>query len=330
MNRETLLESALKPMQEDRSEKVADGFLDGTFSEKDMLKILTGLNLRGFSTDEVVGFSRSLRKHAEPFEAGMDVADTCGTGGDGQNTFNISTATGFLAAAGGVPVAKAGNRSVSSSSGSADVLEVLGFDVACPKEKSRGMLKRFGFCFLFAQAYHPAVKRVAPVRKAMGVKTIFNVLGPLCNPAHPNVQVIGAYNRPIQKIIGESALRLGIRRALILFGNGMDEAGFSPFSVIEVNQGQLTERSVDPALLGVIGDSARLKASSPKESAEKVVKALQGEGDEGKIVKLNAALVFLASEKASTIEEGLTHAEKVAKSGIALDLIQKCAEASRA
>ncbi|MBI5226514.1 anthranilate phosphoribosyltransferase [Candidatus Micrarchaeota archaeon] len=317
-------------LDEKQAQELADGFFDGTLDEAQMKESLLALNAKGITVDELVGFAQSMRQHGVHIQTKTPCADTCGTGGDGLKTFNISTAAAFVVTACGVSVAKHGNRSVSSQTGSADVLEALGVRVNLPPEKTTQMIDTVGFGFLFAPTYHPAMKRVAPVRKALGVKTIFNMLGPLTNPASAAYQVIGTYNPECQDKMAHAVTRVGIRRALVVHGNGMDEAGFGISRILDVTGGKIEESNLDAASLGITGTITDLTVRNAAESATKIRKALSSADKmETQIVCLNAALALVAAGKAKDAHEGFHQARKAVSTGWAMKKLQESVEAGR-
>src|SRR5205085_5575643 len=215
---------------------------------------LVALRLKGETAEEIAGCAEAMREHVVPVHPQrQDLVDTAGTGGDGGKTFNISTAAALVAAAAGAGVAKHGNRSISSQSGSADVLEALGFELELEPERIARSIDELGFGFMFAQAHHPAMKHAAPVRRDLGTRTVFNVLGPLTNPARARAQVVGVYSPSLVRPIAEALLQLGAHRAFVVHGaGGIDELSpIGPSFVCEVVDGSVHERTVDPEELGV-------------------------------------------------------------------------------
>lgn len=316
-----------KDLDEMQARELADGFFDGALVEDAMRKALLALNNKKITVDEIVGFAQSMRKHALPISPGVAVADTCGTGGDGMHTFNISTAAAILASACGVKVAKHGNRSASGLTGSADVLSVLGVSIDLPPNETCRRIQTDGFGFLFAPLYHPAMKKVAPVRKALGVKTIFNLLGPLTNPAKPTAQVIGAYSTDAQDKIAEATARLGIDRAIIVHSEGNDEAGVGKTRVLDANKSHICESFIIPSQFGIRGNIEELKVQDGEQSAKKIIAALENaSGFESKVVCLNAALAMVAAGKVSVIEDGIALAQEAVLTGKALEKLDQIKE----
>lgn len=306
---------------------LADAFLEPSLSQEQMAAVLIALKTKGETVEELAGFAESMRSHAVRIRPKAEAVDTCGTGGDCARTFNVSTAAAFVASAAGVPVAKHGNKSVSSASGSADVLEAFGANIMLSPEKTTGLIERIGFGFLFAPLYHPAMKHVAPVRKALGVKTIFNLLGPLANPAGVERQVIGVYDKRAQEAVASAAQKLGTKKTLVVFGEGVDEA-FGVTRVLEVTPRAIEEKIIDAGDFGVCAKIEELRATNANESAEKVRNALSGENAESRIVALNAALALYAAGKAKSIEEGFRLASEAIRFGAALSKLEEYVEAS--
>src|SRR5262245_37503069 len=233
---------------------VMDQIMDGEATAAQMGAFLVALRIKGESPDEIAGCAEAMRSHVLAVSPERtDLVDTAGTGGDGANTWNISTAAALVAAAGGAGVAKHGNRAASSATGAADVLEALGFDLGMAPERIEQSIDELGFGFLFAQAHHPAMKYAAPVRRELAARTVFNVLGPLTNPAGARAQVVGVYDPGIARTIAEALVRLDARRAYVVHGAfGIDELSpAGPNLVCEVDAGGVREYELDPAAHGI-------------------------------------------------------------------------------
>jgi anthranilate phosphoribosyltransferase len=277
-----------------------------------------------------------MREHVVPVHPRRDdVVDVVGTGGDGARTFNISTTAALVAAAAGAAVAKHGNRAVSSVSGSADVLEALGFTLEQPAERIAESIDRFGFGFMFAPAHHPAMRHAAPVRRELGTRTVFNVLGPLTNPAGARAGIFGVYAPELVRTIAEVLAALGSRRAFVVHGaHGIDELSPSgPNLVCEVVAGEVHERTIDPAELGVARcDPDELRGGTPAENAQAVRDVFAGTDGGGKrdAVVLNAAGAIAAAGHAEDLREGLELARQALDSGAARERLDELAEFSRA
>lgn len=283
---------------------------------------LASLRTRGETAAELAGFTQALLNVAQPCPALQPCIDTCGTGGDGAGTFNISTATALLCAAQGLNVVKHGNRSVTSQSGSADVIEALGLPFAAPGHESRAR-----FRFLFAPHYHPALKRLAPLRKQLGVRTVFNLIGPLANPARPQLQLVGVASRERAEPVAHALRLLGTRRALVVWGEpGLDEATpVAPFVIHEVEGSRVTERTMTAADFGL--SSCRLedlRGGDARENATIIEALFKGEkGPRRDVMVLNAALVFLLAGVALYPREAAALAQRVLDSGAALRLLEE-------
>lgn len=305
------------------AEAAFDRFMSGEATQAEMAALLTALRMRGETPAEVAGGVRALRKAMIPIDLDDDrIIDTCGTGGGTLTTFNISTAASIVALAGGVRIAKHGNRSFTSKCGSADVLEMLGVPIQLSSEDQRRMFEETGFVFMFAPAHHPAMRHVGPVRAALGVTTIMNLLGPLANPAGVRRQIVGVAHPDLQRLVADALLELGHERALVVHGEpGMDELSpLGPTRVFQVEAGVLSEFEVAPSDFGWPEyDPAELAGGEPPENAERVRRVVGGgEGGAGRAaVVLNAAAAFWAAGAVDTLAEGVTAAERSIDSGAA-------------
>jgi anthranilate phosphoribosyltransferase len=288
---------------------------------------LVALRLKGETADEIAGCAEAMRAHVLAVRPRReDLVDTAGTGGDGGRTFNISTAAALVAAAAGAGVAKHGNRAVSSNSGSADVLEALGFNLELPAERIAESIDTLGFGFLFAPTHHPAMKHAAPVRKELAARTVFNVLGPLTNPAGARAQVVGVYSPDLVKTLAEVLATLGARRAFVVHGaGGIDELSpAGPNLVCEVVDGGVREREIDPLELGIARCAPEeLRGGSPEENAAAIRDVFAG-GDGGRrdAILLNAAGAIAAGGHAEDLREGLERARKAVESGAAAERLE--------
>ena len=295
--------------------------------------LLVALRAKGESWEEIAAAARVLREaslkvpHRLPPD--LPLVDTCGTGGDHQGTFNVSTAAAFVVAAAGVKVAKHGNRSVSSKCGSADVLEALNIKVDMPPEMAAECLETYGLCFLFAPLYHPALKKVAPVRRALGIRTIFNLLGPLLNPAGANVQVLGVADFRLTEKMAFALDALGSRRALVVFGEGgYDELVVTGSTkVSELREGRITTYYVDPQDVGLelCEDPEELKGGDAQENARIIREILMGrdEGPRRDMVALNAGAAIYAAEAVIDLKAGVKKALEILASGKAMDKLEE-------
>jgi anthranilate phosphoribosyltransferase len=288
---------------------------------------LVALRLKGETADEIAGCAEAMRDHVLPVRPRReDLVDTAGTGGDGGRTFNISTAAALVAAAAGAGVAKHGNRAVSSASGSADVLEALGFSLELPPDRIAQSIDELGFGFLFAPTHHPAMKHAAPVRKELAARTVFNVLGPLTNPAGARAQVVGVYSPDLVRTLAEVLAALGARRAFVVHGaGGIDELSpVGPNLVCEVIDGGVRDREIDPQELGV-GRCApeALRGGSPEENAQAIRDVFAGaDGGRRDAILLNAAGAIAAGGHAEDLREGLDLARKAVDSGTAAERLE--------
>jgi anthranilate phosphoribosyltransferase len=294
----------------------------GEATQAQIAGFLVALRAKGETPDEIAGCAEAMRAHVLAVRpVRPDLVDTAGTGGDGQRTFNISTAAALVAAAAGAGVAKHGNRAMSSQSGSADVLEGLGFNLELPPERIAQSIDELGFGFMFAQAHHPAMRHAAPVRRELGTRTVFNVLGPLTNPARARAQVVGVYSASLVRPIAEALLRLGARRAFVVHGaGGIDELSpVGPSAVAEVVDGGVRERTIDPEELGIEPCALdTLRGGTPDENAAAIRRIFAGEqGGKRSAVLLNAAGAIAAAGHAEDLREGLEVAQRALDSGAA-------------
>jgi anthranilate phosphoribosyltransferase len=295
---------------------------------------LMGMRMKGETVNEITGFARAMRDNASKVELDSDyVIDTCGTGGDGGKTFNISTAVAIIAAAGGVKVAKHGNRAISSKSGSADVLQALGINIDLEPEKAKQLIDENGMAFLFAQKYHSAMKHVGPIRKELGTRTVFNVLGPLTNPAFAKGQVLGVYSKELTHPIAEVLNKLGSERALVVYGkDGLDELTTTTISYVsELKDGKVTDYEINPEKFGIkLCTAEDIKGAEAKENAEIILNIFKGEkGAKRDIVVLNSAAALYIGKAVSSIEAGIKLAEELIDSGKALEKLNELVDISK-
>jgi anthranilate phosphoribosyltransferase len=290
---------------------------------------LVALRLKGETADEIAGFAEAMREHVVPVRPTReDLVDTAGTGGDGARTLNISTAAALVAAAAGAAVAKHGNRAVSSSSGSADVLEALGFRLEQEPARIARSIDELGFGFMFAPTHHPAMRHAAPVRRELATRTVFNVLGPLTNPAGARAQVVGVYSPELVLTMAEVLARLGARRAFVVHGaGGIDELSpAGPNLVGEVVDGRVRERTIDPLELGIARcDPAALGGGSPAENAATIRAIFDGAKDDVRrdAILLNAAGAIAAAGHAEDLRDGLALAREAIESGAAAARLER-------
>ena len=295
---------------------------------------LVALRLKGETADEIAGCAEAMREHVLPVKPERDdLVDTAGTGGDGGKTFNISTAAALVAAAAGAGVAKHGNRSVSSQSGSADVLEALGFELDLPAERIAESIDSLGFGFMFAPMHHPAMRHAAPVRRELAARTVFNVLGPLTNPAGARAQVVGVYSPLLVPVIADVLAKLGARRAFVVHGaGGIDELSpAGPNLLCEVVDGSVRQREIDPRDLGVERcDPQELRGGSAEENAVKIREVFDGaNGPPRAAILLNAAGAVAAGGHAADLAEGYALAREALDSGAAGERLDALVRFSR-
>ena len=295
---------------------------------------LVALRFKGETAAEIAGCAEAMREHVLAVKPKReDLVDTAGTGGDNAHTLNISTAAALVAAAAGAGVAKHGNRAVSSSSGSADVLEALGFELELPPERIEQSIDELGFGFLFAPTHHPAMKHAAPVRRELATRTVFNVLGPLTNPAGARAQVVGVFAADLVPTIAAVLAELGAHRAFVVHGaNGIDELSpAGPNLVAEVVRGQVVERTIDPLELGVPRCSPdELRGGSPEENAAAIRRVFEGaDGGARDAILLNAAGAIAAGGHAADLREGIELARDAVASGAAAERLDALVAFSR-
>jgi len=301
--------------------------MDGTWTPAQSGGFLAALAAKGESPGEVVGAAQAMRARALQVEHGLDVVvDTCGTGGDGAQTINVSTIAGFVLAGCGLHVAKHGNRAASSACGSADVLEAAGVPIDAAPNVARKQLEEDRFAFLFAQQYHPAAKEIAPTRRQLGVRTIFNVLGPLCNPARATHQVIGVSSRAHLELVGEALASLGaVAGAVVHAENGIDEVtGDVPTHVYQFGVGGVRRWVLEPSAFGVQSPPGAIAGGNPAHNALALASILAGErSPRADVIALNAALVLVIAERAADVREGLALAQRSLHSGAAREVFDR-------
>ena len=305
-----------------------DEIMSGKATPVQMSAYLTALALKGETIEEITASAAGMRAHCIKLLHDMDVLEIVGTGGDGSNSFNISTTASLVISAGGVPVAKHGNRAASSKSGAADVLEALGVKITISPEKSQELLKKIGICFLFAQNYHIAMKYVAPIRKELGIRTVFNILGPLSNPAGANMELMGVYDEALVKPLAQVMANLGVTRGMVVFGqDSLDEISMSaPTSVCEIKNGTFTSYVLTPEQFGYERcTKEELQGGTPQENAKITRDILEGKekGAKRHAVCLNAGAALYIAGKADTIEAGVKLAEQLIDSGAAKNKLEE-------
>ena len=308
------------------AEAVMEELLSGRFKTREIVRLLTALNERPVQVQELAGFAQVMRRHAaKVFADGearpANMVDTCGTGGDNSNTFNISTAAAIVAAAAGAPVAKHGNRAASSRSGSADVLEALGVRIDSPFEQFGRAIREIGIGFLFAQAAHTAMRHAMPARKQIGVRTVFNLLGPLTNPAGAQTQVIGVFSAEVIDLAAAALAELGVERAFVVHGaGGLDEISLAGETLVaEIRNGRVRRLKVTPEDFGVsYAPVEALRGGTAAENAGVIRRVLEGEaGPMRDIVAVNASAALVAAGVAENFRGGVELASAAVSSGAA-------------
>jgi anthranilate phosphoribosyltransferase len=323
MIKEAILSLAKKQdLTYETAEAVMHEIMTGEATPVQMSAYLTALSIKGETTDEITASAFGMRKHCIRLLHDVDALEIVGTGGDHANTFNISTAAALIAAAAGIPVAKHGNRSASSRCGSADVLEALGVNINIPPEKSASLLKNIGICFLFAQNYHIAMKYVGPIRRELAIRTVFNILGPLTNPAGSKMELMGVYDRELVEPLAQVLCNLGVKSAMVVHGDdGLDEISLtSPTFVCEVKNGWVRSYSIKPEQFGLKRcEKEDLQGGTPVENAAILKAILNGEKNPKRnAAVLNAAAAMYITEKYESIEEAIQIAFDVIDSGKAI------------
>ncbi len=304
--------------------------MDGEATPAQLAALLVALRMRGETVEELTGFATAMRERVLRVEAPAGTIDVVGTGGDGSGTFNISTTSALVVAAAGVPVAKHGNRAITSRSGSADVLEALGVRVDHTAESAAEDLRRFGFAFLFAQGFHPAMRHAGPTRREIGVRTAFNLLGPLTNPAGATRALIGVGDAKAAPRIAEVAQRLGTERTLVVCGAGVDELPLDGSGVIlDVTPAGIHESTIDPGAVGLrAAATSDLGGGTADENAALTVTILDGHGEARRdVVLLNAGAALMAAGRVETVTNGIALAAETIDSGAARRLLERMREA---
>lgn len=311
-------------------EQVMEEIMTGEATDAQKASFLTALSMKGETIDEITSAAKVLRSHCERFLNDMDVLEIVGTGGDGSNTINISTLSSVVVSAAGIPVAKHGNRAASSKCGTADCLEALGVKIDCAPARSAQILKDINLCFLFAQKYHTAMRFVGAVRKEMGIRTLFNVLGPLANPAGATMQLFGVYSEELVEPLAHVLRNLGVKRAMVVYGkDSIDEISLSAETkVCEFKNDEFKSYIIKPEDLGIARcNKEDLVGGTPQENAAIVNDILGGaKGPKTDVVLLNAgAAIYLASD-GITLKDGIEKAREIIVSGKAKEQLEKFIE----
>ncbi|WEM41468.1 anthranilate phosphoribosyltransferase [Photobacterium sp. DA100] len=316
-------------LSQEESQTLFDAIIKGEVEPVLLSAVLTALKIKGETPAEIAGAAKALLANANPFPSPeYDFADIVGTGGDGANTINISTTAAFVAAACGVKVAKHGNRGVSSKSGSSDLLDKFGINLAMAPETAREALDDLGVCFLFAPQYHGGVRHAMPVRQSLKTRTIFNVLGPLINPARPNIELMGVYDASLVRPIAETMAAMGMKRAAVVHGSGLDEVAIhGETTVAEIIDGEITEYSLTPADFGLESHPLEaIKGGEPEENRAIITNILTGKGTDAQMgaVAVNVALLLRLFGQ-QDLKANAEKAINVMKSGKAFELVGQLA-----
>jgi anthranilate phosphoribosyltransferase len=322
-------------LNEAEARHAMEELMAGRATDVQVAGFLTALRMKGESALELAAFARVMRECAEPFWNGnvLPVLDTCGTGGDRSGTFNISTAAAFVVAGAGIRVAKHGNRSASSKCGSADVMEALGIDIQMPADRLRQAVTDVGIGFLFAQRYHSSMKHVMPARTQLAMRTVFNVIGPLSNPALPRFQVVGVASMMMIDLVAHALQELGTEHSFVICGkDGVDEISISaPTAIRELKEGEITSYTLSPEDFGIFSvSSAKIQGGDAATNAAILESIFRGErGPKRDVVVLNAAAAIVAGGAVETMHEGIRAAENSIDSGTAMKKLDSLRELSK-
>lgn len=327
MIKEAIVKAVLKQnLTYNEAETVIDEIMSGQASQIQMSAFLTAMSVKKETIEEITGAAAGMRKHCIKLLNDMDILEIVGTGGDKSNSFNISTTSAFVVSAAGIPVAKHGNRAASSKCGAADVLEALGAKITISPEKSKQILDKINFCFLFAQNYHIAMKYVAPVRKELGIRTIFNILGPLVNPAGANMQLLGVYDKDLIEPMAKVLSNLGVKSAMVVYGtDGLDEISTSSVTkVCEVVNGNYKTYEIEPEQFGMKKcKKEELLGGTPQENAKITRDILSGvKGAKTDAVILNSAAAIHIAKPEISITDAVNIAKEVIDNGKALTQLE--------
>lgn len=334
MIKEAIFKAVMKQnLSAKESETVIDEIMSGQASQIQMAAFLTAMSIKKETIEEITGAATGMRKHCIKLLNDMDILEIVGTGGDKSNSFNISTTSAFVVSATGIPVAKHGNRAASSKCGAADVLEALGAKITISPEKSKQILDKINFCFLFAQNYHIAMKYVAPVRKELGIRTIFNILGPLVNPAGANMQLLGVYDEDLIEPMAKVLSNLGVKSAMVVYGkDGLDEISASSITkVCEVVNGNYKTYEIEPEQFGMKKcNKEDLLGGTPQENAKITIDILSGvKGAKTDAVILNSAAAIHIAKPEISISNAVNIAKEVIDSKKALNQLEKYIKLSK-
>jgi len=323
-----------KNLTDDEAEDAMKCIMSGEATSAQIGSFLTGLRLKGETIEEITSFARVMREFAVRINPRVDgiLVDTCGTGGDKIKTFNISTAVALVAAGAGIPIAKHGNRSVTSKAGSADVLEALGVKIDLAPSEVERCIEKIGFGFMFAPVFHGAMKYATPVRREIGIRTVFNVLGPLTNPANAQAQVLGVYDRDLTEVLANVLVGLGVKRAMVVHGlDGLDEiSNLGKTQISEVKGDEVRTYTVEPEDFGFnLAKPEDIKGYDREGNATLMIKLLKGEdGPRRDVVLMNSAAAMIVGGKVSDFKEGVEVAKEAIDSGKAYEKLQALIKAT--
>ncbi|MED3553338.1 anthranilate phosphoribosyltransferase [Cytobacillus praedii] len=317
-----------KSLSSEQINSASESLFSKEITDSEIAAFLIGLKMKGETAEEIAGITAALRARSLKFSREIpNVMDNCGTGGDGVKSFNISTTSAFVIAGAGIPVAKHGNRSISSKTGSADVLEHIGINLTASPEKTEEILEKVGIAFLFAPHVHPQLRRIMKVRNDLRIPTIFNLIGPLTNPVELEAQLLGIYRRDMVVLFAEVLKKLGRKRAIVINGAGyMDEASLQGENYLAiVENGMITEKILQPEEFGLsIFSNDSIRGGDAKENAHILLRVLRGEkGPYRETVLLNAGIGIFTAGKANSIQKGIKLAKESIDSGSALDKLQE-------
>lgn len=320
-------------LSDTEAKELMDLIMSGELTDSQVSAVLVALRSKGETVEEITGFARAMKEKSKRVNVDDYSIDTCGTGGDGKDTFNISTAVSIVSSAAGVSVVKHGNRAVSSRSGSADVLIELGFNIEVEPEQAEKCLREKGMTFLFAPNYHSAMKNVAGIRRELGIRTVFNMLGPLSNPADIKGQVLGVYDGELTSTIANVLLKLGRERALVVHGDdGLDEITTTTTTTVsEVRDGEVIEYKINPLDLGInLAQPEDLEGGDCKENAEIILDIFKGvKGPKRDIVVINSAAALYVGKKVDNLKDGVRLAEDLLDKGLVMDKLRELIEYSK-